>query len=144
MPNGLLIMDTPDGGSCVVTSQKFAKGTRFGPLLAQRSYVPVQDIPFPLVLFAAPYSYQGEDEEYSRELQTLFSSGRNIHLDTRNEAKCNWMIHVSLARFSNEQNLICYQVSGSKSRTLSQFSAIHTLERAGFFCRKTTKSTTPP
>ncbi|XP_052867043.1 uncharacterized protein LOC128273159 [Anopheles cruzii] len=109
VPNGLLIMDTPEGGSCVVTSQKFAKGTRFGPLLAQRSYVPVKSIPFPLVLFAPPYYHEGEDDEYSAELQTLFSSGRNVYLDTRNETKCNWMIHVSLARFSNEQNLICYQ-----------------------------------
>ncbi|XP_058055852.1 uncharacterized protein LOC131207258 [Anopheles bellator] len=109
VPNGLLIMDTPEGGSCVVTSQKFAKGTRFGPLLAQRSYVPVKSIPFPLVLFAPPYYQEGEDDEYSAELQTLFSSGRNVYLDTRNETKCNWMIHVSLARFSNEQNLICYQ-----------------------------------
>ncbi|XP_053693276.1 uncharacterized protein LOC128741465 [Sabethes cyaneus] len=107
VPNGLLIMDGagPDGTSCVVTSQKFAKGTRFGPLLAQKSYVPIKNIPFPLVLFAAPFYY---GNEFDFELQTLFN-GRDVYLDTRNENKCNWMIHVSLARFSNEQNLICYQ-----------------------------------
>lgn len=110
VPNGLLIMETQTG-SCVVTSQKFAKGTRFGPLLAQKSYVPIKNIPFPLVLFAGPYlQQQPQQDEYSSDLQALFSSSRNIYLDTRNESKCNWMIHVNLARFSNEQNLICYQV----------------------------------
>uniref|UniRef100_A0A182JAX8 Uncharacterized protein n=1 Tax=Anopheles atroparvus TaxID=41427 RepID=A0A182JAX8_ANOAO len=107
VPNGLLIMDTQQG-SCVVTSQKFAKGTRFGPLLAQKSYVPIKHIPFPLVLFAGSYYHHPQDE-YCSELQALFGSSRNVYLDTRNETKCNWMIHVSLARFSNEQNLICYQ-----------------------------------
>uniref|UniRef100_A0A182S8W6 Uncharacterized protein n=1 Tax=Anopheles maculatus TaxID=74869 RepID=A0A182S8W6_9DIPT len=107
VPNGLLIMDT-HAGSCVVTSQKFAKGTRFGPLLAQKSYVPIKNLPFPLVLFAGPY-YQQEEHEYSNDLQALLSGTRNVYLDTRNESKCNWMIHVNLARFSNEQNLICYQ-----------------------------------
>lgn len=101
-------MDAADGSSCVVTSQKFAKGTRFGPLLAQKSYAPIKNLPFPLVLFSTPY-YYGGDLDY--DLQTLFN-GRNVYLDTRNSTKCNWMIHVSLARFSNEQNLICYQVSG--------------------------------
>lgn len=105
VPNGLLIMDAADGSSCVVTSQKFAKGTRFGPLLAQKSYAPIKNIPFPLVLFASPYYYES-DLDY--HLQTLFN-GRNVYLDTRNTSKCNWMIHVSLARFSNEQNLICFQ-----------------------------------
>ncbi|XP_021706830.1 uncharacterized protein LOC23687500 isoform X2 [Aedes aegypti] len=105
VPNGLLIMDAADGSSCVVTSQKFAKGTRFGPLLAQKSYAPIKNLPFPLVLFSTPY-YYGGDLDY--DLQTLFN-GRNVYLDTRNSTKCNWMIHVSLARFSNEQNLICYQ-----------------------------------
>lgn len=109
VPNGLLIMDAADGSSCVVTSQKFAKGTRFGPLLAQKSYAPIKNIPFPLVLFASPYYYES-DLDY--HLQTLFN-GRNVYLDTRNTSKCNWMIHVSLARFSNEQNLICFQVSNS-------------------------------
>ncbi|XP_065095061.1 uncharacterized protein LOC135716545 isoform X2 [Ochlerotatus camptorhynchus] len=107
VPNGLLIMDAADGSSCVVTSQKFAKGTRFGPLLAQKSYAPIKNIPFPLVLFATPY-YYGSGGELDFDLQTLFN-GRNVYLDTRNTNKCNWMIHVSLARFSNEQNLICYQ-----------------------------------
>ncbi|XP_058825353.1 uncharacterized protein LOC131685561 isoform X2 [Topomyia yanbarensis] len=106
VPNGLLIMDAADGSSCVVTSQKFAKGTRFGPLLAQKSYAPIKNIPFPLVLFATPFYYGSN--EFDFDLQTLFN-GRNVYLDTRNESKCNWMIHVSLARFSNEQNLICYQ-----------------------------------
>nr|XP_029720280.1 uncharacterized protein LOC109428083 isoform X2 [Aedes albopictus] len=105
VPNGLLIMDAADGSSCVVTSQKFAKGTRFGPLLAQKSYAPIKNIPFPLVLFSPPY-YYGSELDF--DLQTLFN-GRNVYLDTRNSTKCNWMIHVSLARFSNEQNLICYQ-----------------------------------
>ncbi|XP_055611998.1 uncharacterized protein LOC129758513 isoform X1 [Uranotaenia lowii] len=110
VPNGLLIMDGADGTSCVVTSQKFAKGTRFGPLLAQKSYAPIKNIPFPLVLFATPCYYGGSSvaNELDFDLQTLFN-GRNVYLDTRNDNKCNWMIHVSLARFSNEQNLICYQ-----------------------------------
>ncbi|KAL1400781.1 hypothetical protein pipiens_007145 [Culex pipiens pipiens] len=100
VPNGLLIMDSG-----------FAKGTRFGPLLAQKSYTPIKGLPFPLVLFAntPPSYYYGTDLlMLDFELQTLLS-GRNVYLDTRNESKCNWMIHVSLARFSNEQNLICYQ-----------------------------------
>lgn len=104
---------SPPSSTCVVTSQKFAKGTRFGPLLAQKSYTPIKGLPFPLVLFAntPPSYYYGTDLlMLDFELQTLLS-GRNVYLDTRNESKCNWMIHVSLARFSNEQNLICYQVS---------------------------------
>ncbi|XP_055635612.1 uncharacterized protein LOC129775219 isoform X2 [Toxorhynchites rutilus septentrionalis] len=105
VPNGLLIMDAADGSSCVVTSQKFAKGTRFGPMLAQKSYTPIKNIPFPLVLFSTPFYY---GNEFDFDLQTLLN-GRNVYLDTRIESKCNWMIHVSLARFSNEQNLICYQ-----------------------------------
>ncbi|EDS41921.1 predicted protein [Culex quinquefasciatus] len=102
---------SPSSSTCVVTSQKFAKGTRFGPLLAQKSYTPIKGLPFPLVLFAntPPSYYYGTDLlMLDFELQTLLS-GRNVYLDTRNESKCNWMIHVSLARFSNEQNLICYQ-----------------------------------
>lgn len=103
VPNGLLVMDSEDGGTCVITSQKFAKGTRFGPLLAPTSYLPIKGIKFPLILFPTQ-----EFKEEIADIQTLFNA-RNIYLDTSDENKCNWMIHVNTARFSNEQNLICYQ-----------------------------------
>lgn len=91
-------------GSCVVTSQKFAKGSRFGPLLARKSYMPINDIPFPLIIFGnvMPSTDWPEFEE-------LFKV-RNIYLDTTDENQCNWMIHVNPAIYTNEQNLIAYQV----------------------------------
>lgn len=106
VPNGLLVMDS-ENGTCVITSQKFAKGTRFGPLLADRSYTPIQGVQFPLIIFPSPM-YKDEIAEF----ETLFNA-RNIYLDTTDESKCNWMIHVNTATYSNEQNLICYQENDS-------------------------------
>lgn len=97
-------MDT-EGGTCVITSQKFAKGTRFGPLLAEKSYIPVKGVTFPLTIFPTPLVEVAE-------LEPLYS-GRNIYLDTTDENKCNWMIHVNTANFSNEQNLNAYQHNDS-------------------------------
>lgn len=42
------------------------------------------------------------------ELKELFKM-RNIYLDTRNENKCNWMIHVDPAQYANEPNLVAYE-----------------------------------
>lgn len=94
-----------ENGTCVITSQKFAKGTRFGPLLADKSYTPIKGVKFPLIIFPTPLIEIAEFE-------TLFNA-RNIYLDTTDENKCNWMIHVNTALYSNEQNLICYQENDS-------------------------------
>lgn len=42
------------------------------------------------------------------ELEELFKV-RYMHLDAANEAKCNWMVHVEPAIYTNEQNLIAYE-----------------------------------
>uniref|UniRef100_A0A1B0DIQ2 SET domain-containing protein n=2 Tax=Phlebotominae TaxID=7198 RepID=A0A1B0DIQ2_PHLPP len=102
IPNGLHIIETGES-LCVVTSQKFAKGTRFGPLMAKKSYIPVENAKFPLIVFGSPLL-----DSNDAEIEELFKI-RNAYLDTRNENYCNWMIHVSPAQYSNEQNLICYQ-----------------------------------
>lgn len=94
-----------EGGTCVITSQKFAKGTRFGPLLAEKSYMPVNGVAFPLTIFKTPLVEIAELEP--------FYNSRNSYLDTRDENKCNWMIHVNTANFSNEQNLNAYQHNDS-------------------------------
>jgi hypothetical protein len=49
-------------------------------------------------------------EDLSDDIKELFNSVRNYYLDTSDESKCNWMIHVDIAQFSNEQNLMAYQV----------------------------------
>ncbi|XP_059621943.1 uncharacterized protein LOC132265352 isoform X2 [Phlebotomus argentipes] len=103
IPNGLHIIETGES-LCVVTSQKFAKGTRFGPLMAKKSYIPVENAKFPLIVFGSPLL-----DSNDAEIEELFKI-RNAYLDTRNENYCNWMIHVSPAQYSNEQNLICYQL----------------------------------
>lgn len=104
VPNGLHVIDNYDA-PCVITSQKFAKGSRFGPLLAKKSYIPIDNLPFPLIIFgnAVP------DLDDIPELSELFKV-RNIYLDTTHEHECNWMIHVNPAGYRNEQNLIAYQV----------------------------------
>lgn len=103
VPNGLLVMDSEDGGTCVITSQKFAKGTRFGPLQAPLSCFPIKGSKFPLIIFPTQHF-----KEEIADIQPLFNA-RNTYLDTTDENKCNWMIHVNTAKYSNEQNLICYQ-----------------------------------
>ena len=104
VPNGLHVIDTYDT-PCVITSQKFAKGSRFGPLLAKKSYIPNNNLAFPLVIFGNEIP----PELDIPELEELFKV-RNIYLDTSNESECNWMIHVNPANYRNEQNLIAYQV----------------------------------
>lgn len=106
VPNGLHVIDTYDI-PCVITSQKFAKGSRFGPLLAKKSYIPIDNLLFPLVIFGNVIP----DLDIP-ELSELFKV-RNIYLDTTHEHECNWMIHVNPAAFRNEQNLIAYQVAWS-------------------------------
>lgn len=107
IPSGLHIIETQDG-TCVVTSQKFAKGSRFGPLLAERTYFPVDTaLKFPLVVFGNPMFGGGVLGD--PELEHLFRE-KNVYLDTTNEHMCNWMIHVPPAKYSNEQNLICFQL----------------------------------
>lgn len=103
VPNGLLVLDNEDGGTCVITSQKFAKGTRFGPLQAPFSCFPIKGTKFPLIIFPTQHF-----KEEIADIQPLFNA-RNTYLDTTDENKCNWMIHVNTAKYSNEQNLICYQ-----------------------------------
>lgn len=104
VPTGIHIIDS-ENGSCVVSSQKFAKGSRFGPFLAKKSYIPVENVRLPLIIFGNPL-YTPNNPEF----QELFKI-RNIYLDTSNENICNWMIHVTPARYSNEQNLMCFQLN---------------------------------
>lgn len=89
---------------CVITSQKFAKGSRFGPLLAKKSYIPIENLRFPLIIFGNIIP-----DLNIPELEELFKV-RNVYLDTTNENECNWMVHVNPAEYLNEQNLIAYQV----------------------------------
>lgn len=96
-------MDSEDGGTCVITSQKFAKGTRFGPLQAPPSCFPIKGTKFPLIIFPTQHF-----KEEIADIQPLFNA-RNTYLNTTDESKCNWMIHVNTAKYSNEQNLCCYQ-----------------------------------
>lgn len=49
-------------------------------------------------------------DELSDDIKELFNV-RNYYLDTSDENKCNWMIHVDIAKYSNDQNLMAYQVS---------------------------------
>ncbi|XP_063708924.1 PR domain zinc finger protein 15-like [Culicoides brevitarsis] len=104
IPKGLIIMNSETEGTCVITSQKFAKGTRFGPLLAPATFFPTKETKFPLIIF--PTHQYNNEETY--DIQDLFT-GRNIYLDTTDDSFCNWMVHVSPAKYSNEQNLCCYQ-----------------------------------
>lgn len=97
------MLDSEDGGTCVITSQKFAKGTRFGPLQAPFSCFPIKGTKFPVIIFPTQHF-----KEEIADIQPLFNA-RNTYLDTTDENRCNWMIHVNTAKYSNEQNLICYQ-----------------------------------
>lgn len=86
--------------------QKFAKGCRFGPFLAPRSYIPVENTKFPLIVFGS--FHFDVDAMQMPELRDLFKV-RHTYLDTRNEKLCNWMCHVDPAKYSTEQNLIAYE-----------------------------------
>lgn len=114
VPAGLHVIDDMRNASgiafntYVITSQKFAKGSRFGPMLAKKSCVPVEQLRFPLVIFG---NVGIPDDLDIPELSELFKV-RNVYLDTSNEAECNWMIHVMPAAYRNEQNLIAYQEDG--------------------------------
>lgn len=76
--------------------------------MAEKSYVPVEDLKFPLIIFENPI-YCHNNLNNDPKLKHLFSI-RNIFLNTKNENFCNWMIHVTPAFYSNEQNLMCYQL----------------------------------
>lgn len=93
-------------GTHIISLQKFARGCRFGPFIAPRSYIPVKPAKFPLIVFGAPAINLAT--MHLPELQELFKV-RHVHLDTVNEVKCNWMVHVEPANYSNEQNLIAYE-----------------------------------
>ncbi|CAO1411089.1 unnamed protein product [Diamesa serratosioi] len=110
VPDGLLIMNCDETKtSFVITTQKFAKGTRFGPVLAPKSYFPpASNTIFPLVIFNDFWNGEGFMNDLSDDIKELFTV-KNYYLDTSDENNCNWMIHVDIAKFSNEQNLICYQ-----------------------------------
>ncbi|KAG5681710.1 hypothetical protein PVAND_011120 [Polypedilum vanderplanki] len=111
VPDGLMVID--DYGelkkSMVITAQKFAKGTRFGPVLAPKSYVPPsRPNKFPLVIFNEIWHGDPFIDDLSDDIKELFNV-RNYYLDCSDETKCNWMIHVDIAKYSNEQNLMAYQ-----------------------------------
>lgn len=81
-----------------------------GPLLAPKSYVPPsRPNKFPLVIFNEIWHGDPFIDDLSDDIKELFNV-RNYYLDTSDENKCNWMIHVDIAKFSNEQNLMAYQV----------------------------------
>lgn len=105
MPHGLQVFEN-ETGQHIISVQKFAKGCRFGPLLAPKSYIPITNTKFPLTIFGT--INLDMDAMNMPELKELFQV-RNIYLDTRNEKYCNWMIHVDPAQCSNEQNLIAYE-----------------------------------
>lgn len=105
VPHGLRVFQD-EIGSHIISVQKFAKGCRFGPLMAPKSYIPIQNTKFPLNIFGTVNL--DVDAMYMPELRDLFQA-RQIFLDTRNEKFCNWMIHVDPAQYSNEQNLIAYE-----------------------------------
>lgn len=105
VPHGLQVYEDKYG-SHIISVQKFAKGCRFGPLMAPKSYIPVENIKFPLTIFGTVNLDM--DAMHMPELKDLFDV-RHIHLDTRNEKSCNWMIHVDPAQCLNEQNLIAYE-----------------------------------
>lgn len=84
-----------------------------GPLLAPKSYVPPScPNKFPLVIFNEVWHGDPFLDELSEDIKELFNV-RNYYLDSSDENKCNWMIHVDIAKYSNEQNLMAYQVRSS-------------------------------
>lgn len=105
VPHGLQVFEN-ETGTHIISMQKFAKGCRFGPLLAPKSYIPIANTKFPLSIFGS--TSLDIDAMNMPELRELFQV-RNIHLDTRNEKYCNWMIHVDPAQYANEQNLVAYE-----------------------------------
>lgn len=105
MPHGLQVYENASG-THIISLQKFAKGCRFGPLLAPKSYIPIANTKFPLTIFG---TINLDMEAMNMpELKELFKV-RHIHLDTRHETRCNWMIHVDPAAYANEQNLVAYE-----------------------------------
>lgn len=105
VPHGLQVLEN-ETGTHIISVQKFARGCRFGPLLAPKSYVPIENLKFPLTISGTVNL--DVDAMNMPELKELFKV-RNIHLDTRNEKYCNWMIHVDPAQYANEQNLVAYE-----------------------------------
>lgn len=105
VPHGLQVYQD-EFGSHIISVQKFAKGCRFGPFMAPKSHIPVENTKFPLKIFGTVNLDM--DAMHMSELKDLFNV-RHKYLDTRNEKYCNWMIHVDPAIYSNEQNLIAYE-----------------------------------
>lgn len=105
MPHGLQVFEN-ETGTHIVSMQKFAKGCRFGPLHAPKSYIQIQNAKFPLSIFGT--MHLDVEAMNMPELKELFKV-RTVHLDTRNEKYCNWMVHVDPAQYLNEQNLVAYE-----------------------------------
>lgn len=105
VPHGLQVYQD-ESGSHIISVQKFAKGCRFGPIMAPKSHIPIENTKFPLTIFGTVNLDM--DAMQMSELKDLFKV-RHSYLDTRNEKYCNWMIHVDPAQYSNEQNLIAYE-----------------------------------
>lgn len=106
VPHGLRVYEN-EVGPHIISVQKFAKGCRFGPLMAPKSYIPIENAKFPLTIFGT-VNLDMDGMQMTTEFKDLFKI-RHIHLDTRNEKLCNWMIHVDPAQYLNEQNLIAYE-----------------------------------
>jgi hypothetical protein len=78
---------------------------------APKSYVPPsRPNKFSLVIFNEGWNGDPFLDELGDDIKELFNV-RNYYLDTSDENQCNWMIHVDIAKCSNEQNLMAYQVS---------------------------------
>lgn len=105
VPHGLQVYQD-ETGSHIISVQKFAKGCRFGPLMAPKSHLPIEHLKFPLIIFGNVNFEM--DSMYTPEISDLFKV-RQYYLDTRDEKYCNWMVHVDPAQYSNEQNLIAYE-----------------------------------
>lgn len=106
VPHGLQVYED-DYGVHIVSMQKFARGCRFGPLLAPKLYnMPSAASKFPLIIFGNVNLDM--DGINMPELKELFKV-RHIYLDTHDETYCNWMIHVDPAMCRDEQNLVAYE-----------------------------------
>lgn len=95
LPDELEVCLLADCTYSVYTKCLIEKGTQFGPLQAKKLYSLLPSITFPLKIFS-------NNEEDLTE----------CYLDTSNENECSWMMFVAAASNFEEQNLICFQVSG--------------------------------
>lgn len=99
LPDTLEIKKLCDGTHNVYTKCLIKKGTKFGPLQANKVFTLHPCIDFPLKIFT------NTEEDLS-----------DYFLDTSDENECNWMIFVGPANDKEEQNTICYQVNQSNNK----------------------------